>query len=56
MNTNKHMQISESRKCTGTVITVFGFNAVEYVQFIPALCGGYFGAIEAAREWIKANS
>jgi hypothetical protein len=44
--------ISEARKCTGTVILVSGFNAVEYVAFVPRFCGGYFSAVEAAKAWI----
>jgi hypothetical protein len=47
------LQVSESRKCTGTVITVFGFNAVDVVVFLPRLCGGYFGAVQAARDFIN---
>lgn len=52
----KSYQISESRKCTGTVITVFGPNAVDVVVFLPRLCGGYFQAVEAAKAWIAAEA
>lgn len=50
---NNKLQVSESRKCTGTVITVFGFNAEDLVHFIPSLCGGYFEAIQIANQWIE---
>jgi len=44
--------ISESRKSVGTFITVYGFNAEEFVVFIPELCGGYFQALAYAKAWI----